>query len=189
MATDEVAHVLDDAQHRDVDLAEHGQPFPGVDESDVLWRGHDHRTVERHLLGQGQLGVAGARREIDDHEVERAPVHVGEELIERLHDHRTAPDDRRVGVGDETERHRLDAVTLHRNDLLGALIDLRAPLDPQHHLLGGAIDVGVEKSDREAEGAEGQREIGRDRRLADAPFARRHRHFVAHAGKHAGLPT
>ena len=76
-----------------------------------------------------------------------APLHVGEELIDRLHHHRAAPDHRRVGIGDEAEGHGLDAVALHRDDLLVVLVDLRAPLDAEHHLLRRAVDVGVEQAD------------------------------------------
>ena len=54
------------------------------------------------LLRQRELGVAGARRQVDHQEVERAPLDVGEELLDRLHHHRTAPDHRRVGVEDRS---------------------------------------------------------------------------------------
>ena len=142
-----VAHVLDDAQDGDVDLAEHRQAFARVDQRDVLRRRHHHRAGQRHFLRQRELRVAGARREIDDHEVQRSPFHVGEELIERFHHHRSAPDHRRIGIGDQTERHRLDAVILHRDDFFIVLVDLRTPFDAEHHLLRRSINVGIEQAD------------------------------------------
>ena len=74
VAADEVAHVLDDAEDRHVHLAEHRQALAGVDQRHVLRRRHDHRAGERHLLRQRQLRVAGAGREVDDHEIERRPT-------------------------------------------------------------------------------------------------------------------
>ena len=54
-----------------------------------------------------QLDVAGAGRHVDDQVVEVAPVGVLQQLLERLRDHRAAPDHRRVGVDQEADRHRL----------------------------------------------------------------------------------
>ena len=42
VAADEVAHVLDHAQHRDVELAEHRHGLAHVGERDGLRRRHDH---------------------------------------------------------------------------------------------------------------------------------------------------
>src|SRR5712692_8087911 len=36
MRAEEIAHVLDDAEHRHIDLLEHGEPLARVDEGDVL---------------------------------------------------------------------------------------------------------------------------------------------------------
>jgi hypothetical protein len=135
------------------------------------------------LLRQRELRVAGAGREVDDEEVERAPLHIGEELVDRFHDHRPAPDHRRVGIGDEAEGHGLDAVTLHRHDLLVALVDLRATLDAEHHLLRRAVDVGVEQADAVAERAQREGEVRGDGRLADAAFPRCHGDAVLHVGE------
>src|SRR5215813_6862704 len=46
----EVAHVLDDAEHRHVDLREHRQPAPRIDQRQVLRRRNDDRTLERYGL-------------------------------------------------------------------------------------------------------------------------------------------
>ncbi len=96
MRAQEIAHVLDDAEHRHVDLLEHVQPLARVDEGDVLRRRDDDRARERHLLRHRQLRVAGARRHVDDHDVELAPVDVAQHLLQCAHHHRPAPDHRRV---------------------------------------------------------------------------------------------
>src|SRR5882762_7057771 len=48
MGAEEVAHVLDDAEHRHGDLAEHAQSLARIDQGDVLRRRDDHRAGQRH---------------------------------------------------------------------------------------------------------------------------------------------
>ena len=40
--------------------------FPGVDESYVLWRAHDHSTIYRNVLRYRELSVASSWRHVDD---------------------------------------------------------------------------------------------------------------------------
>ena len=47
MRADEIAHVLDDAEHRHLDLLEHRDAAPRVDQREVLRRRDDHRAGER----------------------------------------------------------------------------------------------------------------------------------------------
>ena len=63
-------------------------------------------------------GVAGARRHVDDEHVEFAPHDLAQELVQRRHHHRSAPDDRRALLDQEADRHDLHAVTLERDELL-----------------------------------------------------------------------
>ena len=60
--------------------------------------------------------VAGAGRHVDDEVVGVAPVDVGEELLERLVQHRPAPDDRLVFAREEPHRDEPHAVRLGRDD-------------------------------------------------------------------------
>ena len=62
---DEEAHVLDDAEHGDVHLAEHGDRLDRVGVGDVLGRGDDDRPRQAHLLGERQLGVPRSGWQID----------------------------------------------------------------------------------------------------------------------------
>ena len=80
VVADEVAHVLDDAEHRHAHLAEHLQPLAGVDQADVLRRRDDDGAGQRGRLRQRQLGVAGAGRQVDDQVIELAPVESGQEM-------------------------------------------------------------------------------------------------------------
>ena len=66
-------HVFHHAQDRHLGLVEHGDAFACVDQGDVLWRRYDHRAFERHALGDGELGVAGAGRHVQHQHVQRRP--------------------------------------------------------------------------------------------------------------------
>src|SRR5690606_19173754 len=55
MRTDKIAHVLDDAEHRHIDLAEHGNAAPRIDERKILRGRYNDRARKRHLLGESQL--------------------------------------------------------------------------------------------------------------------------------------
>ncbi len=61
VAADVDAHVFDNAQHGDVDFAEHFDAFFAVQQGDVLRGGDDDGAGYRDFLGEGELDVAGAR--------------------------------------------------------------------------------------------------------------------------------
>ena len=91
-------HVLDNSEHRDLELAEHVEALPGVDQGHVLGGGDDDRAGHRHVLAEGQGHVTGPRGQVDDHIVELPPEHVADELFERFLQERTPPDDGLVRV-------------------------------------------------------------------------------------------
>ena len=166
----EHAHVLDDAEHRDLDPLEHPETLAGVGEGHVLGRGDDDRAAHRDALGEGELNVPGARRKVDDEVVDGAPVGVPKKLLEGLGHHRPPPDHRGVLLDEVPDGHGLDAVSGQGMDR--ALVRGLGPLgDPEHPGLARAVDVGVEKPDLGALGREGEGEVDRDRRLPDAPLA------------------
>ena len=57
----EVAHVFDQAEHRDVHFFKHGRRFARIDQRDFLRRGDDDGAGQRDRLHDRQLDVAGAR--------------------------------------------------------------------------------------------------------------------------------
>ena len=104
---DEVRHVLDDADDPHPVFSAicggaHGDLLRGG-----LRRRHDHDLGARQELAERDRDVARARWHVDDERVELAPVDVGEELLERLVQHRAAPHHRRVVVEEEADRHQL----------------------------------------------------------------------------------
>ena len=75
-----------------------------------LRRGDDQELRLRQQLGERHRDVAGAGRQVDEQVVERAPLDVLQELLQRLVEHRAAPYDGGVLLDEEADRHHLDAV-------------------------------------------------------------------------------
>ena len=94
----EGAHVLDHARHPQ----ERAPGHVGGPDGHLL--GADRRGGDDDQVGAGQqasqahLDVAGARRHVDEQVVERAPVHVAQELLDGLGQHQPSPHQRRALV-------------------------------------------------------------------------------------------
>ena len=169
---DIVAHVLHDAEDRHVHLLEHVDAARHVEQRDVLRGRDDHRAGERHPLRHGELRVAGAGRQVAEQHVEFAPVDIAHHLLERLHDHRAAPDHGGVLGDQEADRHALDPVIRHGAQRALAH-HLRLAAEVEHARDRGAVDVAVEQADADVLGGHGGGEVHRGRRLADAALAGR----------------
>ena len=74
-----------------------------------------------------------------------------------------------------------------RLDALAVVADRPLALQPQHAGLARSVDVGVEQPDPGAIQRQGQRQVDRGGRLADAALAGRHGHDVADAGQRRQL--
>ncbi len=167
---DEGAHVFDDAEDFDVDLAEHFDGFANVGEGDGRWSGDNDGAGDRDGLDQGELDVAGARRKIDQEIVELAPDDAAQELRDDAVQHRAAPNHRCVAGAEQAHRDHLDAL---RFDRMNALVG-RGPrffLRAEHDGDVRAVDVSVEQADLVAEFRESERKIDGDCGFADAAFA------------------
>jgi hypothetical protein len=99
-------------------------------------------------------------------------VHVTEELLQRAVQHRAAPDDRAVGVGEEADRDDLAAVPCSGMTMPS---NATGALDAEHARDRVAVDVGVEHADAAPLRGERRGEVRGHRRLADAALARRDR--------------
>src|SRR5688572_28338590 len=163
---DEVRHVLDQAEHRHVELVEHGDRLDRVVERHLLRRADDDRARERHLLDQRELHVARAGRQVDHQVVELAPGDVAGEVLDDAVEHRPAPDHRRPGLDEEAHGHELDAVGEQGQDLAVLLVRRLAHAHHERHVR--AVDVGVDQPDTRAVGGQPAGQVDGDRRLADA---------------------
>ena len=190
----EPAHVLRDAEQRDVHLLEHQSAFPGHIGGGRLGGRHDHGSIQRQGLDERKLRISRSRRKIDQKDIQIAPADVLHELLDGLHDHRPAPDHRRVVVHEEAHAHDLHPVRFQGYQRF--TVQLGTALQAHHQRDTGSVDVAVHQahSPRPALGGEhlGQcaRQIDRKRTLAHATFARSDCDGVPNAarrGPRAGL--
>ena len=178
----EPRHVLDDAAHRQVDLRRHRRREAGDLLGGRLRRRDDVDLAARQVLAERDGDVAGAGRHVDEQEVGLVPVDVGEELLERLVQHRAAPDDG-LALGHEVaDRDAAHAPRLGRQQHL--VDDDRLAVGAEHAGDREAVDVGVDDADRVALGGERDGEVDGDAGLADAALAGRDEQ---RAGPRAGL--
>ena len=78
----EIAHVLDDAEDRYVDLGEHLYALSGVRKRDILGSGDDDGAANGNGLRQGELDIAGPGGHIDDKVVQITPDRLLEKLFQ-----------------------------------------------------------------------------------------------------------
>ena len=122
---------------------------------------------------QGHGDVAGAGRQVHEQVVELAPVHVLEELLQRLVEHRPTPYDGRVLVEEEADRHDLHPFGGDVGKDLALARDLGlGGADAEHARLRVAPHVGVEHAHGLALGPQRGGEVGGQGRLAHAALAR-----------------
>ena len=186
IGADVYGHVLDHAQHRYVDLAEHFHAFSGIEQRQVLGRGHDHRSCNRHFLRQRQLDVARTRRHVDDQVIEIIPRRLGDQLQQRTRNHGAAPDHGGIVIGQEGHRHHFDAMGLDRHEPF-LITNLRpSPFgNAEHHALAGAIDIRIQDAYARTLAGQCQRQVGGGGGFAHAALARCHGDDVLDVG-HAG---
>ena len=122
-----------------------------------LRRRDDVHLAPRQVLAEAERDVAGAGRHVDEEEVGLVPEHVGQELLERLVQHRAAPDDG-LALGHEVaDRDAADAPRLGREQ---HLVDHdRIAVGAEHARDRVAVDVGVDDADRVAALRERDREV------------------------------
>ena len=172
MRAGERRHVLHDAEHRHAHPLEHREGLRDVAQRDLLRRRDEDGAADRDGLGQRQLGIGGAGRQVDDEVVELAPFDVAQELLDGAADERAPPHDGLALRDEELDRDRLDAVALERRDLVvGAGLGLA--FDAHHQRDVRAGDVAVEQADAGARLGEGHGQVDADRALADAALAGR----------------
>ena len=176
-AEDLPRHVLDDPGEAHPRLLRHDAGARGYLLRRRLRRRHHDGLRTRQKLAERDRDVTRAGGHVDHEDVELAPVHVREELLERPMEHRPAPHHRLVVVQEEADGHELQVVLHRRDDHLvhehGLLMNAEDMRDRV------AVHVRVEHADALADSSQRDREVRRQRRLADAALA-------AADGKHSG---
>ena len=171
IVTGEVAHVLDDAVQLEVHLLAHECGALGHPLRCRLWRRHDVQLRARQELGERKRDIAGAWRKVDQQVLGFVPEHVGEELLERLVQHRPTPDDRLVFLGEEAHRDRTDAVRFWRDQHV--VDDDRSVFDTEHARDRESPHVRIDDGRALATLRERDRKVRGDRGFANTTLARR----------------
>ena len=167
---------------------EHAYALQGVYQGNVLRRGDDDRTRQRHTLAQRQLNVPRARGHVDDEVIQVPPVGLAQQLLQGLRGHGTAPHHGLVLRHQKTYRHHLHTVGFER--LHGfAIRAFGSARQAHHHGLAGTVNIGIQQAHTGTFSGQGQRQVGGGGGFADTAFARGHRDDVFHLRqqRHAGL--
>jgi hypothetical protein len=180
LAANVIAHVLDHAEHRHVNFLEHRDSALDVEQRDLLRRRHNHAAVKRHALGDRELRVTRAGRQVEHQAIQLAPLDVEQKFRFELGDHRPAPDDRGLVVDKQRHRYVADSIPLQWDDAaLGR--ERHRLLDPDHHRHAWPVYVGVHQADAPSQRMHREREVHRDGRFADSALAAGYRDNVLHA--------
>lgn len=137
----EIGHVFSNPEDGDVDFGEHHCTALGDVAGKFLRCCHDDSAVEGDCLSQGELGVTGSGREVDDEAVELAPVDLAGELLNGFVDHRATPDDGCIFVNEEAHGHHGDAEIGKGIDRIA--FDFWSVVEAQEGWSGWTVDVAV----------------------------------------------
>ena len=176
----EITHVFDQAQNRHVHLLKHGNPFADHSERCLLGCGDNNAAIQRNSLAKRKLSIPCPGWQIYQKEIQLPPLDGANELLDRLHDHRSAPDNRLVAVQQKTHAHEFHAMIGRRHHFL-LLADGRALLDSHHQRDAWSIDVTIQQTDTSTELIQGTRQINGKRRFTYPTFAAGHGDYSADA--------
>ena len=173
----EPGHVLYQSEYGLVHtfVSEHVHTLLDVGKRHVLRSGDDDGSLHRDVVHKGDMDVAGARRHVYQEEVEFAPVHLQDHLLQGVAGHGAAPDEGLAPVGEIAYAHPFDAELFGGEyPLLPILILDRlgyVAFGAGHHRHGRAVYVGVGQADPVAHAGQGDGQVHRDGGFADASLA------------------
>lgn len=130
----------------------------------VSLQGRDEREVD----------IAGAGRQVDQEIVEFAPMRILDKLLDSIGSHAATPDDRLLGIDEETDRKHAYAVLLDGLDQRASVLLDRhgtAVLGMEHLRHGRTVDIGIQQAYAIAAIGQGDSQIGRHGGLTDAALA------------------
>src|SRR5579859_13594 len=153
MGTDEVTHVLHQAQDIYPELLEHLDSFAGILQGYVGRSTNHHRPADRDGLDQGDSHIAGAWRQINQKIIKGAPLNLLQELPDNRVQHGPAPDQRLIAGVEEAHGDRPYAMLLQR--LQAVLADyFRLSARPQHERDVRTVYIAIQQAHFESHAAQ-----------------------------------
>ncbi|WDK17239.1 hypothetical protein CGRA01v4_08521 [Colletotrichum graminicola] len=191
LGADKARHVLGQAQYADTRLAAEVDLLAYVEERDLLGCRDDDGAVDAAVAEEGvdaEVLVAGARRGVDQQEVEGPPLDILEKLLDQAVLLGAAPDDGGVAVRQhELNRHDAEVVEDPDRGPAGAGDVDGLGLDAEHLGDRGPADVRVHDADAAVRvRGEGVSEEGGEGGLADAALAGKDEDLVGDGGETRG---
>ncbi len=144
VAADMDTHVLDNADNRNSNLAEHFDTLAGIQQGDILRSCHYYCSGQRNFLCQRQLNITSTWRHINYQEIQFTPVGLREQLLKGSACHGSTPD--RRGPFGSHEAHRHTTNTMGHHGLQQLIVHLRPSTlwYAQQRALARAIDISIE---------------------------------------------
>ena len=168
-------------------LAEHLHPFFGVQQRNILGRGHHNGPRHRYLLRQGQLDITGSRRHIHDQIIQILPQGLLQQLLQGTAGHGPPPHHGRVFGGEITHGVGLQAQSRHRHkELILLYPGAGTRRHTQHQGLARAINIRIQNTHPCPIRRQGQRQVDRGSGLTHPAFAGGHGNnilYLAHPFK------
>ena len=144
VAADMDTHVLDNADNRNSNLAEHFDTLAGIQQGDILRSCHYYSAGQWNFLCQRQLNITSTWRHINYQEVQLTPVGLRKQLLKGTACHRSTPDRRGPFGGHKAHRHTAD--TMGHQGLQQFIVHIgpSARWYAQQRALARTIDISVE---------------------------------------------
>ena len=133
------------------------------------------------------MDIAGAGRGVENHVIEFSPLGIGNELLQSVACHTTAPKCGSRGVDKETDREEFYTIFVCRNNELATFYHFSEDvhlLQLEHFGDRGTKDVGIEKSDLITHSRERYGKIGCYRTLTYTALARTYGNHILHLWQH-----
>jgi len=128
------------------------------------------------------LHIARAGWQVEQQQVDGAPIDVKEKLVHHFCQHRSAPNDGGAGIEQQAHRDKLEAVRLYGNNAPALGVGFGAFSDAEHAGNIGAVDIGIDQSDAQSTRGECHGEVGAECRFANAALAARYGEHIFNAG-------
>ena len=146
LVANKVAHVFDDAHHRNTHGIKHGKSLAAIRQSHFLRSRYHHGPRHRTVLCKRQLNVARSWRKVYQQVVELSPAHMVNKMLNHLRHHRATPNSRLIGIRKHAHRNDTDATLRFDGGNRIVFKDFGSAVNTEHKPHGRTINIGIQNS-------------------------------------------